>query len=192
MAVTQYTDPYPTDGTAGYRTKDVSAQGITDIANNNALFVMLIWEPDMEADSEQLFNPSTSGAFVNTDGVRVALSESTSTTKDPKLAVQYTDGTSQDIYAASLGNWDDAWMRTDANTSEADLLAARNEEDANYISDSGALATLGNYKVFSSVYLTRLIFRFTPNPAKVVSSATLSLHFAAIYISIMTFNFTSS
>ena len=179
MAITQYTEKYEPDGSAGNLSKAINSQAISDANTNGYLTVMLIFENDFIADSTKLFTPTTSGGFVNTDGGRVAMSETSGTGSDPMLSVTYTDGSTDDIGAITTGNFDDAFLRTNAQTSEANMLAARNAEDADAITVTGLFSTLGNYKVFSSAFNARLAFKFVHDVSKTVSSANLRFYFFA-------------
>ena len=110
MAVTLYTDKYEPDGGAGYDSKSVNAQGITDINANNELKLALLHEDDFKGDSSALWNTETTGGFFNQDGGNVYFAEVAGTSLDPKLVVTYTDGSTETHYADSSGNFDDAWM----------------------------------------------------------------------------------
>tara|TARA_Y100000593_G_C4283272_1_gene323924 strand:- start:864 stop:1595 length:732 start_codon:yes stop_codon:yes gene_type:complete len=179
MAVTQYCDPIEPDGSAGYFSQSVNAQAITDINANNELVIMLMYEYDFLGDSSSLYTPTTSGGFVNTDGGTIRLGEYGGSTSDPKLTVNYTDATSGIHYSDNSGNFDDAWLRTNGDTSEANLLSARNAENGEFIYDSGTQGILGCYRVFSTSYFTRIVMRFATDSSRTASSATLSLYCAA-------------
>lgn len=179
MAVTQYCDPIEPDGSAGYFSQSVNAQAITDINANNELVIMLMYEPDFLGDSASLYTPSTTGGFVNADGGTIRLSEYMGTSSDPKLTVNYTDATTGIHYANSSGDFDDSWMRTNGDTSEANLLSARNAENGEFILNSGVQGVLGSYRVFSTSYFTRVIMKFETDGSRTASSATLSIYCAA-------------
>tara|TARA_A100001201_G_scaffold9753_1_gene14215 strand:- start:26494 stop:27237 length:744 start_codon:yes stop_codon:yes gene_type:complete len=179
MAVTQYCTAFEPSSSGGYLNKTVNAQAITDINANNELQIMLLYENDFTADSSAMFNPTTTGGFVNTDGGSISMTEATGTSVDPKLAVTYTDGSTENHPAVSGGSFDDAFMRTAPQTSSANILAARNDTDADNLTNTGTIATLGNYKVFFSAYVSRLIFRFATNASKTASSAVLHFNFSA-------------
>ena len=140
---------------------------------------MLLYENDFTADSSAMFNPTTSGGFVNTDGGSISMTEATGTSVDPKLVVTYTDSSTETHYAVGGSSFDDAFMRTAPQSSSTNILAARNDTDADNLTNTGTIATLGNYKVFFSAYVSRLIFRFATNASKTASSAVLHFNFSA-------------
>ena len=179
MAVTQYCTAFEPSSSGGYLNKTVNAQAITDIIANDELMLMLLYENDFTANSSAMYTPTTSGGFVNTDGGFITMTENTGTTTDPKLVVTYTDGTTETHYAVGGGDFDDAFMRTAPQTSSANILSARNDTDADNLTNTGTIATLGNYKVFFSAYVSRLIFRFATNASKTASSAVLHFNFSA-------------
>ena len=178
MAVTQYCTAFEPSSSGGYLNKTVNAQAITDINANNELKVMLMYENDFVGDSSALFTPTTSGGFVNTDGGSISLSETTGTSSDPKLVVTYTDGSTTTHYADSSGNFDDMFLRSNAQSNSGAILASRNATDADYELDTATIGTLGNYKVFFSAFMARLMFRFATDASKTASSAVIHFKFS--------------
>ena len=179
MAVTQYTEKFEPDGSAGTILKAVNSTAITDINANNELIFMLLYENDFISDGTKLYTPDTTGGFFNTDGGTVRSMEYSTASLRPLLTVTYSDATIETHSADSSGDFDDTWYRTTACNSEAAILAGRNAEDANFQFDAGAGFTLGNYKFGVSAYNARCSMRFATNASKTALSATLRLGFSA-------------